>query len=110
MRVEIRSAEKPVSPDASMAAFCGPIREAVDARRSAGRARAIYEVARFFGLPERRVKAAVYGEVKRVLADELAQVQTRLIAHLEAEERRLEAQRALVAARRAALIEDRASC
>ena len=72
--------------------------------------RAIYEVSRFFGLPERRVKAAVYGEVKRVLADELAQVQRRLLDHLEAEDRRLEAQRALIAVRRAALMENRPTC
>ena len=49
-------------------AFCKPLREAVHAREHLGRKRAIFEVARFFGLTERRVKAAFYNEVKEVLA------------------------------------------
>ena len=109
MRVEIRSKGDTVPSDAAMSAFCDPIREAVAARRSSGMSRAIYDVARFFGLSERRVKAAVYGEIRQVLAAELLQVQQRMLEHLEAEDRRLEAQRALIAARRAALIESRAA-
>ena len=57
-----------MSPDAAaMAAFVNPLKEAVDSRRELGMKRAIHEVARAFGLTERRVRAAVYGEVRQVV-------------------------------------------
>ena len=103
MSVEKRS-EAAVSVDvAAHDAFCSPLREAVQAREHLGRKRAIHDVARFFGLTERRVKAAFYNEVREVLAAELLTVQRRLADYLDAEARRLDAQAELIRARREAL-------
>lgn len=102
MRVEIRS-KGDMQTDATCEAFCLPLREAVQAKQHLGRKLAIFEVSRFFGLTERRVKSAVYGEVRQVLAVELLQVQRRLADYLDAEARRLDAKAALLRARRAAL-------
>ena len=88
---------------AALDAFVKPLQEAVAARRSSGVARAIYEVSRLFNLPEGRVKAAVYGEVRQVLAAEVLQIQRCLAVHLEREADRLDAQAAMLRARRDAL-------
>ncbi|NHN83645.1 hypothetical protein GOB93_03195 [Acetobacter musti] len=67
------------------------IREEVSARRASGLKRAFSEVARFFGLTERRVRAAWHGELRHVSADEFSQVRDRRLASLRARQAQIAA-------------------
>ncbi len=75
---------RPVSGSVYQDEFCGAIRAEVEARRGRGLKIAFAEAARFFGLTERRVRAAWHGEVRTVSADELLAVRARRVAALRA--------------------------
>lgn len=60
------------------------ITDEVRSRRGDGLKRAFGEVARYFGLTERRVRAAWHGEIRNVSADEWQVVRTRRLAALRA--------------------------
>lgn len=60
------------------------ITDEVRSRRGDGLKRAFGEVARYFGLTERRVRAAWHGEIRNVSADEWQMVRARRLAALRA--------------------------
>jgi hypothetical protein len=70
--------EGAMSPGEAIAEFRAPICEVVRTRKATGTKAAISFAARFFGLSERRIRAAWHNEVRSVPAHELDQVR---IAH-----------------------------
>lgn len=80
-------------------------REAVRWHRRAGAkiGDALARAARDLGLSVRRVKALHYGEPVAVRADELAEARRRWLMRLDREAARLDAEVALLRARRAAI-------
>ena len=90
--------------DTVVSQFASMITESVEARKpESGLQRAIHEVARDYGMSERRVRACLYREVRLVEATEWIQVRTRFLRHLEAEAARLDARAAALRLRHAAL-------
>ncbi|GBQ23080.1 hypothetical protein AA12717_1384 [Gluconacetobacter sacchari DSM 12717] len=73
---------RPVSGSVYQEEFCGAIRAEVEARRGRGLKGAFAEAARFFGLTERRVRAAWHGEIRSVSAQELLAVRAHRVAAL----------------------------
>jgi hypothetical protein len=100
VRVETRSKAAEMSSEAAVnETFSVTLRDAVLARRARGMAIAIYEVARLFGLSERRVRAATYDEIRSVLAWEYMRVQQRAQAELAERLRRSDAEAAQLRAK-----------
>ncbi len=80
----------PMSPEILCAAFQDDVKAAVEERRPInGLQRAFGEVARLFGLSERRVRACWHGEVRSVSAAEWHAVRLRHQAVLAEREERL---------------------
>lgn len=78
--------------------FQNAISAEVEARRARGLKAAFSEVARLFGLTERRVRACWHHEIRRVSADEFEAVRTRRRALLVQRHEQLEREMAVLAA------------
>ncbi|WP_244959633.1 hypothetical protein [Gluconacetobacter azotocaptans] len=79
--------------------FQDMICDEVQSRRGQGLKTAFIEVARFFGLTERRVRAAWHHEIRTVSADEWQAVRDRRVAALRARQAQIAHEIDLLAAR-----------
>lgn len=97
------SSEREMS-DSIVQQYASMVRESVEARKpERGLQNAIHDVARDYGLTDRRVRGCMYGEIRLVEASEWVQVRNRFLKHLEAEADRCIARAAALRARHAAL-------
>ena len=84
------------------------VRAVVEAEKRAGKkiSAAIAAAARALGLSERRVRGYFYREVMTVAAHEYETIKGRFATHLDEQARRLDAEAALLRARRSAIDPD----